>query len=45
MGKIVAANVLIRKKGFIYYIDKDGNACEAPQRKGGKKGRKFKKNK
>lgn len=43
MGKIIKANVLIRKKGFIYYVDKDGNLCEAPQRKGGKKGRRFKK--
>lgn len=44
-GKIIKHNVLIRKKGFIYYVDKDGNVCEAARRNGGKKGRRFKKKK
>lgn len=36
---IVLPNAIIRKKGFIYFVDKDGNVCSAPQRKGSKKGR------
>jgi len=43
MTKIEKPNVVIRKKENIYFVDKDGNVCSAPRRKGGKKGRRFKK--
>ena len=29
MGTIIAKNVITRKPGFLYYVDKDGNVCEA----------------
>ena len=29
MGKIIIKNAVERKKGYLYYIDKDGNVCEA----------------
>ena len=29
MGTIIAENVVVRKKGFLYYINKDGDVCEA----------------
>lgn len=42
--KVIIYNALIRKPGFLYYVDKNGNVCETKaNRKGGKKGRKFKK--
>lgn len=39
MGEIVVKNVVQRKAGYLYYVDKDGNVCEAKmQHKGrGKK--------
>ena len=40
MGKIVAKNVITRKPGMLYYIDKDGNVCEAKMSRGGKKKKK-----
>lgn len=43
-GTLIVPNVLIRKPGIFYWIDKDGNVRGAPQRngkKGGKKGRRF----
>jgi len=33
MGKIIVKNAVERKKGFLYYIDKDGNLCEAQMAK------------
>lgn len=42
--RVIIYNALIRKPGFLYYVDKNGNVCETKaNRKGGKKGRKFKK--
>lgn len=29
MGKIIVKNAVERKKGFLYYIDVEGNLCEA----------------
>lgn len=29
MGEIVVKNVIERKPGFLYYIDGEGNLCEA----------------
>ena len=41
MGKIILKNAVQRKKGYMYYIDKDGSVCEAEMnRKGRKKNRK-----
>ena len=27
MGKILIKNAIVRKKGFLYYIDGEGNIC------------------
>ncbi|MDP8247956.1 MAG: hypothetical protein P9M00_07445 [Candidatus Tritonobacter lacicola] len=43
MGKIIAKNVITRKKGFLYYVDGKGNVCEAQMARGGKKKAKKKK--
>jgi len=43
MGKIIAKNVVTRKKGFLYYVDGKGNVCEAQMARGGKKKAKKKK--
>jgi hypothetical protein len=37
MGKIIAKNVVERKPGFLYYVDGQGNVCEAKMARGGKK--------
>ena len=37
MGKIIAKNVIERKKGFLYYVDGKGNVCEAAMARGRKK--------
>jgi hypothetical protein len=37
MGKIIAKNVVERKSGFLYYVDGQGNVCEAKMARGGKK--------
>ena len=31
-GKIVARNVVKRKKGYLYYVDKYGNVREVPMK-------------
>ena len=40
MGKIVKKNVITRKKGYLYYVDGQGNVCEAKMARGGKKKKK-----
>ncbi len=40
MGKIVKKNVVTRKKGYLYYVDGQGNVCEAKMARGGKKKKK-----
>jgi hypothetical protein len=29
VGKIIIENAVVRKSGFMYYIDGEGNICEA----------------
>ena len=29
MGKIIVKNAVVREKGFMYYIDGEGNLCKA----------------
>ena len=36
MGKIILKNVVERRPGFLYYIDREGNVCEAKIARGGK---------
>jgi hypothetical protein len=33
MGKIIVKNAVERKPGFLYYIDGEGNLCEAEMKK------------
>ncbi|HKL23996.1 MAG TPA: hypothetical protein VJ912_01540 [Candidatus Nanoarchaeia archaeon] len=40
MGKIVKKNVVERKPGHLYYVDSNGNVCEAKMARGGKKKKK-----
>lgn len=40
MKKLIKKNVVEREKGFMYYIDGEGNLWGAEMRRGGKKGRK-----
>ena len=37
IGKVIAKNVVSRKKGFLYYVDGKGNVCEAKMARGGRK--------
>jgi len=37
MGRIVVKKVITRKPGHLYYIDANGNVCEAKMARGGKK--------
>jgi len=37
MGKIIVKNAVVRKPGFLYYIDAQGNLCEAKMQSKGKK--------
>jgi len=37
MGKVIAKNVIVRKPGFLYYVDATGSVCEAKMARGGKK--------
>ncbi len=43
MGKIIAKKVIERKSGFLYYVDGQGNVCEAKMARGGKKKKATKK--
>ncbi len=45
MGKIIAKNIVQRQKGFLYYVDGEGNVCEAKMARGGKKKKKSSKKK
>ena len=40
MGKIVVKKVVVRKPGHLYYVDGQGNVCEAVMARGGKKKKK-----
>ena len=37
MGKIVVKKVITRKPGHLYYVDGQGNVCEAVIARGGSK--------
>ena len=41
MGKIIKKKVITRKKGYLYYVDGQGNVCEAKMARGGKKKKKV----
>ncbi|MBS3157508.1 hypothetical protein J4442_05055 [Candidatus Woesearchaeota archaeon] len=43
MGKIVVKNAVTRKPGHLYYIDGQGNVCEAVMARGGRKKKATKK--
>ncbi len=43
MGRIIAKNVVERRPGYLYYVDGEGNVCEAKMKRGGKKKKKKKK--
>lgn len=43
MGKIVVKKVVTRKPGHLYYVDGQGNVCEAVMARGGKKKKATKK--
>ena len=43
MGKIIVKNVVERKPGYLYYVDGEGNVCEAEMARGGSKKKKVKK--
>lgn len=38
MGKIIIPNAVERKPGFLYFINKEGDICEAEMKHGKKKG-------
>ena len=40
MGSILVKNVIVRKPGYLYYVDGKGNVCEAKMARGGKKKKK-----
>ncbi len=43
MGKIIVKKVITRKPGHLYYIDGQGNVCEAKMARGGKRKKATKK--
>lgn len=43
MGRIVVKKVISRKPGHLYYVDGEGNVCEAVMARGGKKKKAAKK--
>jgi hypothetical protein len=43
MGKIILKKVIARKPGHLYYVDGQGNVCEAVMARGGKKKKAAKK--
>jgi hypothetical protein len=43
MGKIIVKAAVKRKPGYLYYVDGQGNVCEAVMARGGKKKKAAKK--
>jgi hypothetical protein len=37
MGEIIVKNAVVRKIGYLYYVDGQGNVCEAKMTHGRKK--------
>lgn len=42
MGKVILKKAIERKPGMLYYIDGEGNLCEAKMARKGKKAKKRK---
>ncbi len=45
MGTVLVKNVVVRKPGYLYYVDGKGHVCEAKMARGGKKKKKAAKKK
>lgn len=45
MGKVVVKHVVKRKPGHLYYVDGQGNVCEAVMARGGRRKKKVAKRK
>ena len=43
MGKIIKKKVITRRPGHLYYVDGQGNVCEAKMARGGKRKKAAKK--
>lgn len=43
MGKVLVKNVVKRQPGHLYYVDGQGNVCEAKMARGGKRKKSAKK--
>lgn len=43
MGRVIVKKAVERKSGFLYYVDGEGNVCEAKMCRGRKKTSKKKK--
>jgi hypothetical protein len=39
-GKIIVKNAVVRKPGFLYYVDGNGSVCEAKMARKGKTSKK-----
>lgn len=37
MGTIIVKNAVVRKPGYLYYIDRNGSVCESKMARGGRK--------
>lgn len=37
MGKVIVKNAIQRKQGYLYYVDGQGNVCEAKMARAGRK--------
>jgi hypothetical protein len=37
MGQILVKNAVVRKPGYLYYVDKSGSVCEAKMARTGRK--------
>ena len=42
MGTIIVKNAVVRKPGYLYYVDGKGNVCEAQMKRGGGRTKKRK---
>lgn len=40
MGSVLVKNAIVRKPGYLYYVDGKGNVCEAKMARGRKKKKK-----
>lgn len=42
MGQIIVKDAVVRKPGYLYYIDWEGNLCESQMARGGRGNKKKK---